>query len=57
MILKTLGVFLPTGQSGVVGDKHYDDQALDYSLGKFRHQYITEKQVRDNLEGELVFIP
>ncbi len=48
---------LPTGQSGVVGDKYYDDQALDYSLGKFRHQYITEKQVRDNLEGELIFYP
>jgi len=48
---------LPTGQSGIVGDKHYDDQALDYSLGKFRHQYITEKHVRENLEGELVFTP
>lgn len=48
---------LPTGQSGVVGDIHYDDQALDYSLGIFRHHYITEKQVRDNLEGELVFNP
>jgi len=48
---------LPTGQSGVAGDKHYDDQALDYSNGKFRPQYITEDQVLDNLEGRLVFLP
>ncbi|MFT6735641.1 MAG: penicillin amidase, partial [Polaribacter sp.] len=48
---------LPTGQSGVVSDKYYDDQALDYSLGNFRPQYITEKQVRENLEGELVLVP
>ena len=55
-IENTWGI-LPTGQSGVVSDKHYDDQALNYSLGNFRHQYITEKQVRENLEGELVFSP
>jgi penicillin amidase len=48
---------LPTGQSGVVLDKHYDDQAVDYSLGNFRHQYITDKQVQDNLEGELILVP
>ena len=47
----------PTGQSGVVLDKHYDDQAVDYSEGKFRHQYISEQQVMNNLEGRLLLVP
>lgn len=47
----------PTGQSGVVTDRHYDDQAVDYSQGKFRHHYITDKQVQENLEGELLLVP
>ncbi|MGB0494945.1 MAG: penicillin acylase family protein [Kangiellaceae bacterium] len=48
---------LPTGQSGVLGDPHYDDQAEDYSLGKFRHQFITEEKVLNNLEGKIIFSP
>lgn len=44
---------IPTGQSGVVSDKHYDDQAVDYSLGKFRHHYITKEDVLQNLESTL----
>jgi len=47
----------PTGQSGLFTDPHYDDQALDYVNGKFRHHYITPEQVRDNLEGELTLVP
>jgi len=55
-IENTWGI-LPTGQSGVVSDKHYDDQAIDYSNGNFRHHYITKKDVLDNLESELVLVP
>ena len=55
-IEKTWGI-LPTGQSGIVSDKHYDDQAVDYSKGNFRHHYISKKDVMDNLESELVLVP
>ncbi len=48
---------LPTGQSGVVLDKHYDDQAIAYSFGKFRHQYITDNKIQENLASELVLVP
>jgi len=47
----------PTGQSGVVTDHHYDDQAVDYSKGNFRHHWITEKKVNENLQSNLIFVP
>lgn len=47
----------PTGQSGVPMDEYYQDQALDYSQGKFRPQYITEEDVKANSGGLLVFVP
>jgi len=47
----------PTGQSGVVSDKHYQDQAVDYSQGQFRHQYISAQEVKQNSEGILEFVP
>ena len=47
----------PTGQSGLFTDHHYDDQALDYSIGKFRHHYITPEQVENNLESILILTP
>jgi penicillin amidase len=47
----------PTGQSGLFADPHYDDQAEDYSKGKFRNHYITPKQVQDHLGGELILVP
>ena len=47
----------PTGQSGVFTDPHYDDQAVDYSQGKFRNHYFSKEQVKKNLEGELVLVP
>jgi penicillin G amidase len=53
---KSWGI-LPTGQSGVVSDPHYDDQALDYAMGKFRRHLVTEQAVNENLASELVFIP
>ncbi len=53
---KSWGI-LPTGQSGIVSDEHYDDQALDYALGKFRRHYTTPQAVQENLASELVFTP
>jgi len=47
----------PTGQSGVVTDHHYDDQAEDYSKGNFRHHWITAEKVQQHLEGELLLVP
>jgi len=47
----------PTGQSGIVTDHHYDDQALDYSQGKFRHHYITPESVKRNLQSKLDLVP
>jgi penicillin amidase len=47
----------PSGQSGVVTDEHYDDQALDYSLGNFRHQYMTKNKVDRHLKSRLVLTP
>ena len=47
----------PTGQSGVVTDHHYDDQAIDYSKGNFRHHWITAEKVKEHLQGELVLVP
>jgi len=44
----------PTGQSGVVFDRHYADQAEDYANGKFRSQYINKKDILANLEGKLI---
>lgn len=47
----------PTGQSGVVNDEHYQDQAVDYSKGNFRHHWISQKQVQDNLKSVLTLLP
>ena len=48
---------LPSGQSGVVSDKHYDDQAEDYAKGKFRHQWIKKEDIKQHLEGTLILTP
>ena len=53
---KSWGI-LPTGQSGIVSDQHYDDQAEDYAQGKFRRHLLTKNAVNENLASELVFIP
>ena len=47
----------PTGQSGVVLDKHYKDQALMFSKGLFRHQYIEKSDILAHKEGVLEFYP
>ncbi len=47
----------PTGQSGVVTDLHYQDQAIDYSKGNFRHHWISQQQIQDHLESVLTLMP
>jgi len=47
----------PTGQSGVVMDKHYDDQAEAYASGKFRPQYYSKSDVEAHSEAVLVLKP
>ncbi len=47
----------PTGQSGVVTDKHYQDQAVDYSQGRYRNQYISSEKILENSEGFLELVP
>jgi len=48
---------LPTGESGRVMSKHYDDQAEMYNLGKFRTQWMDHKDIMEHEEGNLYFIP
>ncbi len=47
----------PTGQSGVVTDRHYQDQAVDYSKGNFRHHWISDQQVQEHLQSVLTLVP
>ncbi|NNJ71668.1 MAG: penicillin acylase family protein, partial [Enterobacterales bacterium] len=47
----------PTGQSGVVNDKHYDDQAIMYSKGDFRPQWFTPEQIKANTASSLILLP
>jgi penicillin amidase len=47
----------PTGQSGVIMDKHYDDQGEMYANGEFRQQYILKSEILEHQEGFLVLSP
>ena len=47
----------PTGQSGVVMDKHYGDQGEMFSKGEFRHQYTKKSDIMAHKEGSLVLNP
>ena len=38
---------LPTGQSGHVASKHYDDQAQLYADGKFRNMMMNETEIKE----------
>lgn len=38
---------LPTGQSGVVVSKHYDDQAQMYVDGEFRKLMMNESEIKN----------
>ncbi len=55
-IMNSLGIN-PTGQSGVVLDKHYADQAEAYSKGQFRRQYYSKSDVEAHSEGVLILLP
>lgn len=39
---------LPTGQSGVVSSRHYDDQAAMFMNGEFRKMVINKKELTEN---------
>ncbi len=47
----------PTGQSGVVTDKHYDDQAQMYHKGEFRPQILSSEQLNKAETTTLIFSP
>lgn len=47
----------PVGQSGVLGDRHYSDQALDYVAGRARPQWLDAADVQANARSTLVFKP
>jgi penicillin amidase len=47
----------PTGQSGNVMSKHYQDQAQMYVDGKARPEFTTRKDIENVQTGKLVFKP
>lgn len=47
----------PTGQSGVITDKHYDDQSLMYANGLFRRQILNRTQLDEHTASKLVLTP
>lgn len=48
---------LPTGNSGHVASKHYDDQAPLFMAGKYRELRFTREQVDKATENEMTFQP
>jgi penicillin amidase len=47
----------PVGQSGVLFDTHYKDQAAAYAAGGYMPQHLSEKAVAANTRSTLVFKP
>lgn len=47
----------PVGQSGVLYDAHYDDQAAAYVVGGYMSQYLSEKDVATNTRDTLTITP
>jgi len=47
----------PVGQSGVLFDKHYQDQAQSYINGKFYKQDFSEADVAANTKSTLQLVP
>ena len=47
----------PVGQSGVLFDAHYADQAADYIDGRSRPQHLAEDDIAANVHGTLVLTP
>lgn len=47
----------PVGQSGVVFDRHYDDQAERYVKGEYVPMHMSEEDVKANTQGTLKLVP
>lgn len=47
----------PVGQSGVLFDAHYSDQAAAYMVGGYMPQYLSEKDVAANVRDTLTLKP
>ncbi|MFT0213077.1 penicillin acylase family protein [Pseudomonas sp. F1_0610] len=48
---------IPVGQSGVLFDKHYNDQAQDYLQGKYRAMWLKDSDIASNTQSTLTLIP
>lgn len=48
---------IPVGQSGVLLDKHYDDQAQDYLQGNYRAMWLSDKDITQNAQSTLTLVP
>lgn len=53
---KALGIN-PVGQSGVLFDKHYSDQAKAYIEGHYYPQHLAEKDIQKNTQSLLRLVP
>ena len=53
---KALGIN-PVGQSGVLFDSHYDDQAAAYAVGGYMQEYLNEPDVAANTRSTLTLKP
>ncbi|SQF94153.1 penicillin amidase [Paucimonas lemoignei] len=47
----------PVGQSGVLFDRHYSDQAQTYISGSYVPQHMSEEDVAKHAEGTLRLVP
>jgi penicillin G amidase len=47
----------PVGQSGVLFDKHYKDQAERFAEGIYEHQYFSARDIKAHTEGTLTLEP
>lgn len=48
---------LPSGNSGILTNRHYDDQAAMYLRGEYRVVNFTDEQVRKDARETMVFLP
>ncbi len=53
---RSVGI-LPVGQSGVLFDKHYADQALAYVRGEYMVQYLDAETVKAHTQSTLLLQP
>ena len=47
----------PLGQSGVLFDKHYADQAERFAEGIYLPQHLSEADVKANTQSTLTLVP